>query len=185
MSYNLAPIEEEKEPAHNNADSQAASSQNYKAERAPVFQASSLAEFMQIAFDIRRLPSKEDAASHYFSISSQEHTSSFGAKILVAGNDITMSNFVQEYARTATSFTETKNTHFKRSCQVYLLPTGYNSVSSFLASREPLYRQNIFQFFSGMNKEYSKLVKPKGVIQERSIESDHLEHLKRLYENVV
>ena len=42
-----------------------------------------------------------------------------------------------------------------------------------MASREPLYRQNVFQFFSGLNNAYSKLVKVDGLIMgEKSIAQD-------------
>ena len=69
---------------------------------------------------------------------------------------------------------------------MYLIPSGYNSIASFLATREPLYRQNVFQFFSGMNQAYTKLVKVNGLIMgEKSLESDKLNHLKQLYDNVI
>ena len=38
----------------------------------------------------------------------------------------------------------TKNTHLKCNTKVYLLPTGFNSIANFIATREPLYRQNVF-----------------------------------------
>jgi len=46
--------------------------------------------------------------------------------------------------------------------EVYLLPYSYNSIASFIASREPLYRQNVYQFFSGLSPAYNKLIKPNG-----------------------
>ena len=120
---------------------------------------------MQIAYDIANLPTRENPArGNHFNVSDGDQTISYGSKILVAGNDVTMHSFVQEYAKTAVSLTDTKNNFFKRHSQVYLIPSGFNSIANFLASREPLYRQNIFQFFSGMNEAYTKLVKAKGLI---------------------
>ena len=36
-----------------------------------------------------------------------------------------------------------------------------------------------------MNEAYTMLVKAKGLIQEKSIESDKLDQLKQLYDNVI
>ena len=44
--------------------------------------------------------------------------------------------------------TRTQNSDLQRKSQVYLIPSGYNSLAHFIATREPLYRQNVFQFFS-------------------------------------
>ena len=119
---------------------------------------------MQIAYDIARLPAREaPARANHFNVGSDQ-TLGYGSKVLVAGNDTTLHSFVQEYTRAAISLTDTKNNHFKRQSQVYLIPPGYNSIANFLASREPLYRQNVFQFFSGMNEAYTSLVKAKGLI---------------------
>ena len=98
-----------------------------------------------------------------------DRTCSYGAKVLVAGNDTTMYHFVQDYVRSALSLTETKNNLMKRNTQVYLLPSGSNSIANFLATREPLYRQNVFQFFSSMNEAYSEIVKAGGNIQDKAM----------------
>ena len=82
-----------------------------KSEGKMIDQARNLDEFMKIAFDIRNLKeSGEEAKGSHFNLSSFDKTLSFGAKILVVGNDTTMNNFVQEYVRSAMSLIETKNT---------------------------------------------------------------------------
>ena len=101
---------------------------------------------MRISFDIRRFKarSSEPSDATHFDLGPSDNTLSYGAKILVAGNDTTMHNFVQEYVKSTLALTETKNTHIKRNTEVYLIPSGFNSISSFIASRDPLYRQNVF-----------------------------------------
>ena len=93
---------------------------------------------------------------------------------------------MQEYVQSALALEDTKNTSLKNNMQVYLLPTGFNSIANFIATREPLYRQNIFQFFSRMNPAYGEIVKMGGlVLDNKSIEPDRLNHLKQLYDNVI
>ena len=68
---------------------------------------------------------------------------------------------------------------------MFVVPNGFNSIANFLATREPLYRQNVFQFFSRMNKAYNSYVKFNGELyDEKSIEYD-APHLKDLYQNVI
>lgn len=173
MSRNLAPIEEEKEPAQNQDDP--ASSR--LAEVQPIYQAKDLDEFLKIAYDVKSISS--------FGLKETDRAYSFGAKVLVAGNDISLHNFVQEYCKRVLQFTKTKNTLLKRSMQVYLIPNGFNSLANFIATREPVYRQNVFQFFSRMNKAYNDFVKFNGELyDEKSIKYDP-PHLKKLYENVI
>ena len=116
----------------------------------------------------------------------KEQSPNHGAKVLVAGNDISMASFVQEYTKTALDLLATKNTDFKRDMRVYIVPYQFNSISAFLASREPLYRQNVFQFFSSLNPAYSNLVMANGNVHDhRSMEPDLLSHHKKLFERVV
>lgn len=68
--------------------------------------------------------------------------------MLVIGNDITFKNFVQDYTRIAIELTDIKNSELIDNAQVFLIPSGFNSLAHFIATREPLYRQNVFQFFS-------------------------------------
>ena len=102
--------------------------------------------FMKIAFDIANLKSlnnQVDSSGKYFAVG-QDKVEYFGAKILVAGNDITFHNFVQEYTKACLDLKDTKNSDLNLMTQVYLLPYSYNSIASFIASREPLYRQNVY-----------------------------------------
>ena len=106
--------------------------------------------------------------------------------MLVIGNDHTFNSFVQEYAASATALTRTQNADFSRKSQVYLIPSGCNTLAHFIASREPMYRQNVFQFFSQMNKEYSCIVKPSGFVADlNSIVNVDVRHLMQLYDRVV
>ena len=119
---------------------------------------------MKIAFDIANLKSlnnQVDNSGKYFTVG-QDKVECFGAKILVAGNDISFHNFVQEYTKACLDLKDTKNSDLNQMTQVYLLPYSYNSIASFIASREPLYRQNVYQFFSGLSPAYNKLIKPNG-----------------------
>ena len=53
-----------------------------------------------------------------------------------------------------------------------MLPYENNSLSNYLAAREPLYRQNVYQFFSGMNDVYRAQVKAGGNVPEAMKEED-------------
>mgnify|MGYP000924369371 CR=1 FL=1 len=69
--------------------------------------------------------------------------------------------------------------------QVFVVPSGFNSLATFLAAREPLYRQNVFQFFSALNPAYNTFVKANGhVVDEKSCNAD-TNHLKQLYAKVL
>lgn len=71
-----------------------------------ICQAKSLDMFMKIAFDIANLKSVNNQEN--FTIG-QDKVECFGAKILVAGNDITFHNFVQEYTKSCLDLKDTKN----------------------------------------------------------------------------
>lgn len=43
------------------------------------------------------------------------------------------------------------NINLRKTLSVYVLPSGNNTLCQYLAERDPLYRQNVFQFFSQMN----------------------------------
>jgi len=77
-------------------------------------------------------------------VGSNDPCESFGAKMLVVGNDATFNHFVQDYVNTAMTLNQTANEGLQRKVQVFLIPSGYNSLAHFIATREPLYRQNIF-----------------------------------------
>ena len=104
MSKNLPPIEEEKEPAQNQEDP---TSSRVAADVQPIFQAKDLDEFLKIAYDVKSHSS--------FGLKETDRVLSYGAKILVVGNDISMHNFVQEYCKSALSLSKTKNTLLRRS----------------------------------------------------------------------
>ena len=61
-----------------------------------IIQANTLDEFLRIAYDVRTVTrqAEERKSDYYFNLKPQDKTLSYGAKILVAGNDATMNNFV-------------------------------------------------------------------------------------------
>ncbi len=120
--------------------------------------------FLKIAFDIKNLRQANDPDQSYFKLTQKEKLECYGAKLLVAGNDITFHNFVQDYVQSVLNLKDTKNQDLSELMSVYLLPNSFNSIASFIASREPLYRQNVYQFFSAINSAYNKLVKPGGLV---------------------
>lgn len=82
---------------------------------------------------------------------------SYGAKLLVAGNDRTLNNFLQEYVGTIMGdLGRVMNINLRKTLSVYVLPSGNNTLCQYLAERDPLYRQNVFQFFSQMNEKVYK-----------------------------
>ena len=60
-----------------------------------VYQANSLDDFLKIAFDVKQL--QRDDGEYHFNLPENQRILSYGAKVLVAGNDSTMYQFVQEY----------------------------------------------------------------------------------------
>ena len=64
-----------------------------------------------------------------------------GAKILIPGNDKTVQNFLREYVRICIKDLQPlKNNILEKNVQIYMLPFSQNSISQYLAAREPLYR---------------------------------------------
>ena len=63
----------------------------------------------------------------------------FGSKMLLAGDDKTVHNFLQEYVSSLLKLESAKNLTLRKNTQVYLVPSGQNSLSSYIAAREPLY----------------------------------------------
>ena len=63
----------------------------------------------------------------------------FGSKMLLAGDDQTVHNFLQEYVSVLLKLESVKNLTLRKNTQVYLVPSGQNTLSSYLAAREPLY----------------------------------------------
>ena len=57
---------------------------------------------------------KRDDGLNHFNIPDNQRILSYGAKVLVAGNDSTMYEFVQEYVQSALSLEDTKNTNLKK-----------------------------------------------------------------------
>ena len=84
---------------------------------------------------------------------------------MLAGTDATVFNFLQEYVPSLLGL-DTSNLHFRKNIQIYLTPSEQNTLCSYIAAREPLYRNNVFQFFSNMNPVYKAQVKVGGNIQE-------------------
>lgn len=111
-------------------------------ENPAIFQAESLDEFLKIAFDVKHVARAQNLP--YFQVGSSGKCLSYGAKILVAGNDASFNSFVQEYVRSMLALKDVENADLKKNTQVFLLPSGFNSISAFIAAREPLYRQNVF-----------------------------------------
>ena len=56
--------------------------------------------------------------------------------------------------------------------RIFLVPYEHNTLCSYIAAREPLYRQNVFQFFSNMNPVYKTQVKPGGYVPDASTEEE-------------
>jgi hypothetical protein len=59
--------------------------------------------------------------------------------ILVAENDAGMHGFLQDYVKAVTSLGSLDEV--KNRSAIYLLPSGFNSISSYLAVHDRLYRQ--------------------------------------------
>ena len=74
---------------------------------------------------------------------------------------------------------------------MFLIPSGYNSLAHFIATREPLYRQNVFQFFSHLNRQYNMFVGPTGLVkkielmQNEELNGLTVDKYKQLYERMV
>ena len=69
---------------------------------------------------------------------------SFGAKFLVAGTDRTLNNFLMEYVPQVLNLTTVKNMHLRKNINIFLIPSGQNTLCNYIAARDPLYRQNVF-----------------------------------------
>ena len=70
---------------------------------------------------------------------------SIGSKILLAGDDTTVHNFLQEYVGAVMNdLGNVKNIHLRRNLNVYAIPSGQNTLCQYLAERDPIYRQNVF-----------------------------------------
>ena len=94
---------------------------------------------------------------------------SYGAKLLVAGNDRTLNNFLQEYVGTIMGdLSRVMNINLRKTLSVYVLPSGNNTLCQYLAERDPLYRQNVFQFFSQMNEKVYKGLVVNNRVQEQN-----------------
>lgn len=77
------------------------------------------------------------------------------AKFLVAEGDEGLNRFVQEYANSIMALPAEHVADIKKKVAVYLLPSGFNSLSSYLATHDKLYRQQVFQFFSRSNPQFT------------------------------
>ena len=94
---------------------------------------------MKIAFD------REDLALLGYPAKEPVKVPSFGAKVLVAGNDRTLNNFLQEYVEAVMKdMGNVKNIHLRKNLNVYAIPSGQNTLCQYLAERDPIYRQNVF-----------------------------------------
>ena len=103
-------------------------------------------EFLKIAFD------RDNLQLLGYGANVRVNQPSYGAKLLVAGNDRTLNNFLQEYVGTVMNdLGRVMNINLRKTLSVYVLPSGNNTLCQYIAERDPLYRQNVFQFFSQMN----------------------------------
>jgi len=101
---------------------------------------------------------------------------SYGAKLLVAGNDRTLNNFLQEYVNTVLKdLGRVMNINLRKTLSVYVLPSGNNTLCQYIAERDPLYRQNVFQFFS---HERSSLPRASGKQQSLRTKYSRLQRSK-------
>jgi hypothetical protein len=63
---------------------------------------------------------------------------------LIAEDDIGQQKFLQDYVNSMLSFKHAGNHELRQKVEIYLLPSGHNSLSEYIAAHEPLYRQNVF-----------------------------------------
>jgi len=140
-------------------------SASYKAEA--FHQARSIGEFLSIAFKRDKLEVLD-----FYEEGELSKVDKYGAKFLLAGTDVTVFNFLQDYVPALLGLDTVKNMHLKKGIEIYLVPSEQNTLCSYLAARDPLYRQNVFQYFSNMNPIFKHQVKPGGYIQEATTAED-------------
>ena len=83
-------------------------------------------------------------------------------RVLLPGNDISVNDFVKEYAEFCLGMSDYNFSIMQQSMKVYLLPYQSNSLVNWLAAREPLYRQNVAMFWNRKNPVYRDLIQQNG-----------------------
>ena len=81
------------------------------------FQARNLDDFLKIGFERKRLQMGN------FEFNDVE-VGCFGSKMLLAGDDQTVNNFLQEYVSVLLKLESVKNLTLRKNTQVYLVPSG-------------------------------------------------------------
>ena len=71
----------------------------------------------------------------------------------------------------------------RQKIEIYLLPSGFNSLSAYIAANDPLYRQSVFQYFSIANEHYASLVRPGGIITAGKNQED--KEKLQLFQNIL
>ena len=80
-------------------------------------------EFLKIAFD------RDNLQLLGYGANVRVNQPSYGAKLLVAGNDRTLNNFLQEYVGTVMNdLGRVMNINLRKTLSVYVLPSGNNTL---------------------------------------------------------
>ena len=132
------------------------------------YQANTIGNFLKIAYkrDSLDMLKLNDAVE-------LSNLNCYGAKFLVAGTDATVFKFLQEYVNGLLDLKDVKSLNIRKYTQVFLVPNDHNTICSYIANRDPLYRQNIFQFFSNMNPLYRAQVKAGGVVPQATTNDEY------------
>ena len=95
-----------------------------QSEQEPSFyQAQTVKEFLKIAFD------RDNLQLLGYGANARVNQPSYGAKLLVAGNDRTLNNFLQEYVNTVLKdLGRVMNINLRKTLSVYVLPSGNNTL---------------------------------------------------------
>ena len=65
-------------------------------------------------------------------------------KILLPGNDVSVNDFVKEYAEVCLEEMSDYNYRTMReNIKIFLVPNQHNSIVNWIAAREPIYRQSV------------------------------------------
>ena len=90
------------------------------------FQATNVTEFLKVGYERKNLR----LGNFEFN---DVDVNAYGSKILLAGSDQTVHNFLQEYVPAMQSLVSVKNSILKRNTQVFLVPGGQNTLCNYLA----------------------------------------------------